>query len=92
MLEPLRQEWAQVQATAERLKDEKRGKDAIAVVRAFHEKLCTTRVLDPACGTGNFLYVSMELMKRLEGEVNTLCRHRGSSPSQFKSFCQNNFR
>jgi hypothetical protein len=28
-----------------------------------------TRVLDPACGTGNFLYVSLELMKRLEGEV-----------------------
>ena len=26
-------------------------------------------MLDPACGTGNFLYVSMELMKRLEGEV-----------------------
>ncbi len=27
------------------------------------------RVLDPACGTGNFLYVTLELMKRLEGEV-----------------------
>ena len=27
------------------------------------------RVLDPACGTGNFLYVTMEMMKRLEGEV-----------------------
>jgi restriction-modification enzyme MmeI-like protein len=38
-------------------------------VKAFHDKLCDTRVLDPACGTGNFLYVSMELMKRLEGEV-----------------------
>ncbi len=38
-------------------------------MKAFHEKLCDTRVLDPACGTGNFLYVSMQLMKRLEGEV-----------------------
>lgn len=69
VLEPLRQEWAQVQATAERLKEEDRTKDAIGVVRNFHENLCATRVLDPACGTGNFLYVSMELMKRLEGEV-----------------------
>jgi SAM-dependent methyltransferase len=69
VLEPLRQEWAQVQATAERLKEEDRTKDAISVVRKFHDKLCATRVLDPACGTGNFLYVSMELMKRLEGEV-----------------------
>ncbi len=38
-------------------------------MQAFHDKLCATRVLDPACGTGNFLYVSLELMKRLEGEV-----------------------
>ena len=35
----------------------------------FHRQLCATRVLDPACGTGNFLYVSLELMKKLEGEV-----------------------
>ena len=27
------------------------------------------KILDPACGSGNFLYVSMEHMKRLEGEV-----------------------
>jgi hypothetical protein len=38
-------------------------------VRAFHARLCAVRVLDPACGTGNFLYVTLELMKRLEGEV-----------------------
>ena len=42
---------------------------AADAVKAFHDKLCETRVLDPACGTGNFLYVSLELMKRLEGEV-----------------------
>ena len=36
---------------------------------AFHDRLCATRILDPACGTGNFLYVALELMKRLEGEV-----------------------
>ena len=42
---------------------------AACVVREFHQALCSTRVLDPACGTGNFLYVSLELMKRLEGEV-----------------------
>ena len=28
-----------------------------------------SRVLDPACGTGNFLYVTLEHLKRLEGEV-----------------------
>ena len=26
-------------------------------------------MLDPACGSGNFLYVTLEHLKRLEGEV-----------------------
>lgn len=69
VMEPLRQDWAQVQATAERLFREERKKDALQVVRDFHHKLCTTRVLDPACGTGNFLYVALEMMKELESEV-----------------------
>ncbi|MFN9161624.1 MAG: class I SAM-dependent DNA methyltransferase [Alphaproteobacteria bacterium] len=69
IMEPLRTDWAQVLATAERLKAEKGNEAAAKVVRQFQETLCSTRVLDPACGTGNFLYVSLELMKRLEGEV-----------------------
>jgi hypothetical protein len=41
----------------------------IAELRAFHHRLCSLRVLDPACGSGNFLYVALEHLKRLEGEV-----------------------
>lgn len=69
VIEPLRDEWRLVQAAAVTLA---RGGDtdaAAAEVRSFHEKLCQTRVLDPACGSGNFLYVTLEHMKRLEGEV-----------------------
>ena len=44
-------------------------REALNVVRGFHAKICSTRVLDPACGTGNFLYMSLALMKDLEGEV-----------------------
>lgn len=69
VIEPLRDEWGRVLSTAERQKSERRVADALASVRAFHDKLCETRVLDPACGTGNFLYVALELLKRLEGEV-----------------------
>jgi hypothetical protein len=69
ILEPLRADWAQVLSTAERQKSEGRVEQAAATVRAFHDRLRRTRVLDPACGTGNFLYVALELMKRLEGEV-----------------------
>ena len=69
ILEPLKAEWANVQATAEAKRGEGDAKSAAALVQAFHAKLCEIRILDPACGTGNFLYVSLELMKQLEGEV-----------------------
>lgn len=65
VIEPLRDEWEFVKTTA--LDQDREA--AVAEVRAFHEKLCSIRVLDPACGTGNFLYVTLELMKKLEGEV-----------------------
>lgn len=43
--------------------------EALGYLNTFHRQLCDTRVLDPACGSGNFLYVALEHMKRLEGEV-----------------------
>ena len=69
IIEPLREDWRNVQAAAETKRNAGDKKGAADEVKAFHDKLCETRVLDPACGTGNFLYVSLELMKRLEGEV-----------------------
>ena len=69
VIEPLRADWNQVQTTADRQKSEGRSAEAVKTVAAFHDRLCRTRILDPACGTGNFLYVSLELLKRLEGEV-----------------------
>jgi hypothetical protein len=69
IIEPLREDWRNVQATAETKRASGDLRGAAAEVKAFHDKLCETRVLDPACGTGNFLYVSLELMKLLEGEV-----------------------
>jgi len=44
-------------------------KAAVAELEAFHDRLCDVRVLDPACGSGNFLYVTLEHLKRLEGEL-----------------------
>jgi hypothetical protein len=44
-------------------------KEARQQVKDFHHRLCTLRVLDPACGSANFLYVTLEHLKRLEGEV-----------------------
>lgn len=83
VVEPLRADWAHAQAAAVLLareadeltaakdakKREAKLEEARAEVRRFHHQLCTTRVLDPACGSGNFLYVTLEHLKRLEGEV-----------------------
>ena len=69
IIEPLRDDWEKVKAHAEDLRLSAKTDEAVKAIRDFHHALCITRVLDPACGTGNFLYVSMELMKRLEGEV-----------------------
>lgn len=77
VMEPLRNDWRDVQAAALTLANEGKLKEAQATVRDFHTKLCKTRVLDPACGSGNFLYVAMELMKKLEGEVTQLQKDLG---------------
>jgi hypothetical protein len=71
VIEPLREEWAAAQAAAVTLAKAGRLDEAVAEVKRFHHHLCNVRVLDPACGTGNFLYVTLEHMKRLEGEVLT---------------------
>lgn len=69
IMEPLRADWNGVQAAAAALVDEGKAEEARVHVEAFHARLAQTRVLDPACGTGNFLYVAMARMKELEGEV-----------------------
>ncbi|KZC39889.1 DNA methyltransferase [Rhodanobacter sp. FW510-R12] len=69
VIEPLRDEWGDAHAAALTLATEGKSDDAVHVLRQFHHRLCTVRVLDPACGSGNFLYVTLEHLKRLEGEV-----------------------
>ncbi len=79
LVEPLRQEWKDAQTAAlllaqeadglEGKKKEDKMAEACTELRRFHQRLCTLRVLDPACGSGNFLYVALEHLKRLEGEV-----------------------
>lgn len=79
VIEPLRAEWKEVQVAALTYEGQGKHKEAVAEIRAFHRHLCEVRVLDPACGSGNFLYVTLEHMKRLEGEVLNLLHDLGES-------------
>lgn len=78
---PLRGQWVDVRAGALTLATEGDAKAAQALVRGFHQQLCAIRVLDPACGSGNFLYVTLEHMKRLEGEVLNQLAELGDTQS-----------
>ena len=69
LIEPLREQWGDIRGAAETLLRQGKTAKALREVQAFHYQLCQTRVLDPACGSANFLYVALEHMKRLEGEV-----------------------
>lgn len=69
IMEPLRADWDGVRGAAATLIEEGKADQAQVYVEAFHARLAQTKVLDPACGTGNFLYVAMARMKELEGEV-----------------------
>ena len=75
---PLREDWRAVLGAAQQARDGGDARKALALVEGFHESLCATRVLDPACGTGNFLHVSQELMEKLEGEVLDAASELGS--------------
>ena len=79
VIEPLRAEWREVQAAALTYEQQGKHKEAVAEIRTFHRHLCAVRVLDPACGSGNFLYVTLEHLKRLEGEVLNLLHDLGES-------------
>ena len=80
IIEPLRADWEEALTRAHELEEEGKREAARETITVFHHRLCTTRVLDPACGTGNFLYVSLELMKRLEGEVLDALEDLGENP------------
>lgn len=55
---------------AEKRKAEKLKDEAAAIHSAFIERLAGFRVLDPACGSGNFLYVALRALKDIEHRAN----------------------
>ena len=78
LMAPLRREWERVKeeiagyladAEAKGTPEKDRRARLERLLGAFHNRLASLRVLDPACGSGNFLYVSLALLKGLEKEV-----------------------
>lgn len=77
VIEPLRGQFEQVKVQIQHLLARGRRPSARAlpendpkrVFEGFLTLLRSVRVLDPACGSGNFLYVALQSLKDLEREV-----------------------
>jgi type II restriction/modification system DNA methylase subunit YeeA len=90
VMAPLRRRWTEVKIEAEPLAERwqalPRGRawnaarDAFAEkLRSFRDELKAVRILDPACGSGNFLYIALENLLELENEVIAFGVERGLS-------------
>ena len=69
VMTPLRREWEAARQEVNDLLDEEETDGARARLKAFRERLTSVRVLDPACGSGNFLYIALRALLDLEREV-----------------------
>ncbi len=91
LMTPLRRDLAATQAKIEVLLAEGKkvtartpaDKNPIAVFNAFLERLRAVRVLDPACGSGNFLYLALQALKDLEREAILWASVTIKTPLQF---------
>jgi hypothetical protein len=69
IIEPVRDDWEAARAASLAEANAGRFDKAKVEARKFLDDLTGIRVLDPACGTGNFLYVSMVKLKEIEAEA-----------------------
>jgi type II restriction/modification system DNA methylase subunit YeeA len=88
LMAPLRRRWAEVRQQAldlARRRDEaktkrtrdNRHKDLTQLLTDFAVEIAQVQVLDPACGSGNFLYVGLKQLLDLWKEVSVLASELG---------------
>jgi hypothetical protein len=82
LMQPLEREWGAIKAQADTVRDKfdsasterarTTQRDKLIELRGqMLTRLRTIKVLDPACGSGNFLYVALQNLMNLEKEVIT---------------------
>lgn len=78
LMAPLRKEWSEIKSKLAPafLRGEGKASDR-KTLSIFHSNLARIIVLDPACGSGNFLYLSLQLLLDLEKEVITYATQLG---------------
>ena len=89
LMRPLRCRWDEIQEQAEALAKRWRAAETPGgaktrarrrlekLLHGFADEIADTRVLDPACGSGNFLYVALRQLLNLEKDVIALSANLG---------------
>ena len=77
VMAPLRREWEETRKGVNDLLDEEDADGARARLDAFRQRLASVQVLDPACGSGNFLYIALRSLLDLEREMIDFAAVRG---------------
>ncbi len=88
VMRPLEAEWTEVKSRIETLVSTARGKgpkakewvEADLARTRFVDKLASLRILDPACGSGNFLYMALHRVSNFASTMNA--RRSASNPSR----------
>ena len=93
IMDPLRVEWSHLQAQVGALllfENRRDEKQATELLEAFQSRIASITVLDPACGSGNFLYVALRQLRDLEKDILRVAAELGLqgfttqvSPEQF---------
>jgi hypothetical protein len=84
IIEPVRDDWEAARAASLAEANAGRLDRARAEARKFLDGLTATKVLDPACGTGNFLYVSMVKLKEIEAEARDWLAQLGETQADLE--------
>ena len=77
VMKPLRREWDTARQKIDELLDGGKEDEARAALDTFRERLAGVSVLDPACGSGNFLYIALRSLLDLEKQVMDYAAERG---------------
>jgi len=89
LMRPLRRRWGKVKEQAEALAKRWRAAETTGgaktrarrrlekLLHGYADEIADTRVLDPACGSGNFLYVALRQLLNLEKDVIALSANLG---------------
>jgi type II restriction/modification system DNA methylase subunit YeeA len=80
LMAPLRRRWADVQEQARGLAAQGRQAELDALLAGFAGEIASVQALDPASGSGNFLYIALKRLLDLQKEVIVLARELGAQP------------